>query len=147
MMGAFLLSRATGLLRTIVVGYQFGTLPQYDAYLAANRLSDLLFQVVAGGAVASAFIPVLAAYLARNDREGAWRMVSGLFTLALIVLGPICLLLGVFAPQVMGAITQLPPEQQRLAADLARIMLASPIVCTWGTFTPSVPNVPPRIPH
>src|SRR2546428_13556416 len=38
MMAAFLLSRATGLLRTIAVGYQFGTLREYDAYLAGNRL-------------------------------------------------------------------------------------------------------------
>ena len=144
LMGAFLLSRATGLLRTIAVSYRFGTGAELDAYLAANRLSDLLFQVVAGGAVASAFIPVLSAYLARGEREQAWRMVSALFTLAVAGLAPICLLLGIFAPQVMGLITQMEGEQLELAGRLARIMLASPVIFALGTFATSVLNVQER---
>ncbi|RME56803.1 MAG: murein biosynthesis integral membrane protein MurJ, partial [Caldilineae bacterium] len=46
----FVASRAAGLLREVVIGAQFGTSAELDAYLAAFRIPDLLFQLVAGGA-------------------------------------------------------------------------------------------------
>jgi putative peptidoglycan lipid II flippase len=145
MMGAFVLSRATGLLRTVVVSAAFGTGPEMDAYVAAIFLPDLIFQIVAGGAVASAFIPVLSSYLAKEDAEGAWRLVSSLFSLALVLLLPICLLLGVFAPQVLGVLVSgYTPEQVRLAASLTRILLGSPIFFALGTLTTSVLNAHQR---
>ncbi len=57
-MAAYVSSRITGLLRDVAISYHFGTGPQLDAYNAAIAVPDLIFQVVAGAAVASAFIPV-----------------------------------------------------------------------------------------
>src|SRR5215510_14500232 len=70
----FVISRALGLLREVVIAHQFGTSAEMDAYLAAFRLPDLLFYVVAGGALGSAFIPTFAGYLTRGDMAGAWRL-------------------------------------------------------------------------
>ena len=56
----FVLSRVTGLLREVIIGNQFGTSAELDAYLAAFRVPDILFQLVAGGALGSAFIPTFA---------------------------------------------------------------------------------------
>ena len=70
----FIASRALGLLREIVIAGQFGTSAQMDAYLAAFRLPDFLFYLVAGGALGSAFIPVFSDYLTREDMSGAWRL-------------------------------------------------------------------------
>ena len=64
---AFALSRVLGLAREMVIGQQFGTSGELDAYLAAFRLPDILFQLVAGGALGSAFIPTFSGYLARGD--------------------------------------------------------------------------------
>ena len=50
-MGAFVLSRVLGLAREIIISSQFGTSGELDAYLAAFRLPDLLFQLIAGGAL------------------------------------------------------------------------------------------------
>src|SRR5262245_976169 len=58
----FVLSRVTGLLREVTIGNQFGTSAEYDAYLAAFRMPDILFQLVAGGALGSAFIPTFTQY-------------------------------------------------------------------------------------
>lgn len=139
MIAAFVLSRLTGLLRTIAVSYQFGTGPELNAYVAAMRIPDLIFQVVAGGAVASAFIPVLAAYLARDDADGAWRLVSGLMTLALAVMAPLCLLIAIFAEPAMRIVApQFPDAQRALAADLVRIVVISPPLFALGTLMTSV---------
>ena len=50
----FVLSRVTGLLREVIVAAQFGASAELDAYLAAFRVPDLLFQLVAGGALGCA---------------------------------------------------------------------------------------------
>jgi putative peptidoglycan lipid II flippase len=145
LMAAFLLSRLTGLLRTIAISYRFGTGPELDAYVAAMRLPDFLFQVVAGGAVASAFIPVLAGYLARDDAAGTWRLVSGLMTLAVAVMVPASATIWLLAPQVMALVApEFPPAQQQLAASLARIVLVSPTLFALGTLTTSVLNAHQR---
>lgn len=141
LMVAFVASRMTGLLRDMVISYQFGTSRAYEAYLAGNRVPDFVFQVVAGGAVASAFIPVFTSYLARNQEDEGWRLVSSLFNLAVLVLVPIVAGLMLFAPQVIGLIAPgFDPETAALAADLARIMLLSPIFFTLGCFATSVLN-------
>ena len=71
-MVAYVASRLTGLLRDIAISYRFGTSPEYGAYVAAMQVPDLVFQVVAGAAVASAFIPVYSRYLADEDPEEGW---------------------------------------------------------------------------
>lgn len=141
LMGAFIASRATGLLRNIVIGYQFGTTAEYAAYLAGNRIPDFIFQIMAGGAVASAFIPVFTSYVALEQHEDGWRMVSSLFNIALVALTPVCAILIVFAPQVIGVIAPgFGPELRDLSANLARIMLFSPIFFTLGCLSTSVLN-------
>jgi len=68
-MTGFLLSRLLGAVRNMVIAAHFGTGTEYGAYVAAIALPDLVFQVLVGGAVGSAFIPVFKRYLAldRND--------------------------------------------------------------------------------
>ena len=39
----FVLSRVTGLLREVTIADQFGASAEYDAYLAAFRMPDILF--------------------------------------------------------------------------------------------------------
>lgn len=141
LMSAFVASRLTGLARDIVIGYRFGTTRDYDAYLAAIRVPDLVFQIVAGGAVASAFIPVLASYVAKDQEDEAWRMVSTLFNLGLLVLTPIVVLLAVFAHPVMGLLAPgFEAESQALAADLARVLLVMPLFFALGALATSVLN-------
>ncbi|HLZ07054.1 MAG TPA: murein biosynthesis integral membrane protein MurJ, partial [Chloroflexota bacterium] len=140
-MGAYVSSRLSGLLRDIVVSYRFGTGREYDAYLAANRVPDLVFQIAAGAAVASAFIPVYTSYLARGDRDGAQRLVNALFTISVVGLLPIVIGVMIFAPWIMRLLVPgYPPEYQDLAANLSRIILLAPIFFTVGCFSTSVLN-------
>src|SRR5437867_9052724 len=144
MMAAYLLSRLTGLLRTVAISSRFGTGPELDAYFAANRLSDTLFQVVAGGAVSAAFIPVLAGYLTRGERAEAWRMVSALFSIAVALMVPLSLLLALLAPLVVRLWGGFDPEQHDLAVGMLRILLISPTAFALGTLITSVLNAEGR---
>lgn len=68
-----------------------------DAYATANVLPNVLYEVVAGGALAGAVIPLLAGPLARKMGAEINRISSALLTWALIVLVPVALALSLLA--------------------------------------------------
>jgi putative peptidoglycan lipid II flippase len=145
MMAAVVASRLTGLLRDIAITYQFGTGREMDAYLAAIRVPDLVFQVFAGGAVASAFIPVFTGYLAARDSTGAWRMVSTLLNVSVVVLLPVILVLIALADPLMSALgAGFDIATRALAAELARLLMISPLFFTIGCFVTSILNANQR---
>jgi putative peptidoglycan lipid II flippase len=126
----FVLSRLSGLAREIVIGAQFGTSAQYDAYLAAFRIPDLLFQLAAGGALGSAFIPIFSAYWLKEDKREAWLLFSrvlNLMTLVLVGLGAVAALFA--APIVRNILAPgFSAEQQALTAALMRVMLLGTVI-------------------
>jgi len=126
----FILSRGTGLLREMIIGARFGTAADLDAYLAAFRIPDLLFQLVAGGALGSAFIPTFAAAWTEGSQQQAWLLFSRILNLLTLFLVTLCGLAMLFAePLVAGLIAPgFSVEQQRLTASLMRWMLASTVV-------------------
>src|SRR5215813_9807559 len=66
---------------------RFGITLAWDTFTAANQIPDQMFNLLAGGALSFAFIPIFGEFLARNDREGAWKLVSNtLNTIFLVVL-------------------------------------------------------------
>ena len=129
-MALFVVSRALGLLREMVVSYQFGTGGDLDAYLAAFRLPDILFQIVAGGALASAFIPTFATLLARQDDRGAWKLASAIINLVLILTSTFAILAALLAPWLVRAIIApgFDAQRQVLTAELMRLMLITPVI-------------------
>lgn len=126
----FLASRVAGLAREIIIGARFGTSAELDAYLAAFRVPDILFQLVAGGALGSAFIPVFTGCLARRDLPQAWRLFSAVTNLVLIILTALALVAALAAPTLVHYL--LAPgftlEQQLLTVSLMRWMLISTVI-------------------
>lgn len=129
-MALFVLSRALGLAREMVIGATFGTSAEYDAYLAAVRIPDLLFSLLAGGALASAFIPTFAGYFARDDSEGGWRLASAVINLVLVALTAAAALAWGIAPALVATVLApgFPPAQQALTVSLMRTMLVAPVL-------------------
>ncbi len=132
----FLFSRILGLVRESVVGGIFGAGSTFEAYAVAARPPDTVFYVVAGGALASAFIPTFTDYLARGDRDDAWHMAStviNLLTILMIILAALGAILAlpivrVLTPCAPGAAVCFDAESRLLAANLMRIMMLSPIL-------------------
>src|SRR5262245_33765587 len=108
-------------------------------------MPDLIFQLVAAGALASALIPVLAGILATGDRNRAWRVastVTNLMLIALAVLGGIVFLA---APWLMPIITPgFDQAQLDKTVELTRIMLLSPLFLALGSVATSVLNAQDR---
>ncbi len=156
-----MISRILGLVRDMVLFHLFPVGGATDAFLAANKIPNLLRRFVAEGAFSLAFVPVLAEYKETKSKEALHDLLDHVATtLALIlfvisVIGVIAapLLMMVFAP---GFQTKAGAEPE-LAASLLRITfpyiffislsaLASSILNTWGkfaipAFTPVLLNV------
>lgn len=73
---AFGIAKAISLVQTVVIAQVFGLSQEWDAYVVANSIPELIFTLIAGGALAHAFIPIFSGFLARGDLEGAWRTAS-----------------------------------------------------------------------
>ncbi|MCC2314631.1 murein biosynthesis integral membrane protein MurJ [Cellulomonas xiejunii] len=91
------LSRLLGLVRVLVQGYNVGAGEIANAYNSANMLPNILFETAAGGALAGAVIPLLAAPVAAMDRERVGRIASAAMGWTLLVLLPLGLLLAAAA--------------------------------------------------
>ncbi len=127
---AFALAAVAGLLRNMVIARQFGIGAQLDAYYAAFKLPDFLFTVVAGGALATAFIPVFAEFLARGDREGAWRLTSAITNLVVLVVSGLAVVMLVLAPWLVRRLIApgFDAAQQAETVAVMRIVLVSTLV-------------------
>lgn len=138
---AFLASRVLGYVRVVVITNEFGAGAQLDAYFAAFRVPDAIFQLVAAGALSSAMIPVLAGLFSRGEEARAWRVVSTVLNVMLLVLFSLSLVVAVFAPQIVPIITPgFDSIGTELTIRLTRIMLLSPILLALSAVATSVLN-------
>ncbi len=134
-------SRVLGWLRTVVMTSTFGAGPDLSAYYAAFRLPDLVFQLVAAGALASAVVPVLSGLLAHGEEARAWHVVSVVANVMLLVLVPLIIVVEVLAPVLVPLITPtFTPAQLALTVDLTRLMLLSPLFLALGAVASSALN-------
>src|SRR5215213_3915419 len=92
----YMLSRILGLTRDSVFAHQFGTTDAADIYRAAYKLPDLLYLIIIGGALGSAFIPIFLEMKACEGEERAWRLLSEVMNLALVVLVAVSVLAALF---------------------------------------------------
>ncbi|MEZ4769154.1 MAG: murein biosynthesis integral membrane protein MurJ [Caldilineales bacterium] len=129
----FAVSRLLGLLREVVIGAQFGTGATLDAYLAAFRLPDMIFYLVAGGALASAFIPTFTAALARSQdprHRIAWKLASNVANLVLVVTVALAIAAAILAKPLVERLIApgFSPSTVDLTVSLMRIMLIGPVI-------------------
>jgi putative peptidoglycan lipid II flippase len=138
--GAFLASRVLGYLRIVVIADSFRT-SDLDAFFAAFRIPDLVFQLVAAGALSSALIPIVSGLFTTDERARAWRVVSTVINLMLIALAILAACLFVLAPVVVPFITPgFEGAKLEKTIELTRIMLLSPIFLALGAVATSVLN-------
>ena len=132
-MMAYIFSTLIGILRGMVVSGAFGTSASLDSFNAANRVTELLFNLTAGGALGSAFIPMFTGMLTRKENEKAWRLASGVLNTLVIALIIVAGLMWIFAPAIVEkglfvlspgtAVTQID-----LTVRLLRIMLPTVVI-------------------
>lgn len=125
--GAYLASRLLGLLRDRLLASHFGISAVTDAYAAAFRLPELLFTLLVSGAFAVAFIPVITAHWAREERDQAWEVSSVILNLLMAATLALGVVMFVFADPLTTLIAPgFDAFRHNLTVDLTRIMLITP---------------------
>lgn len=138
---AFFLSRVLGWVRLVVITNLLGATVELDAYFAAFRLPDTIYQLVAAGAISSALIPVLAGLYAGGEYQRAWRVVSTVLNGMLLVLAALAIVVAVWAPEIVPLVTPgFDMVGTELTVRLTRLMLISPIMLALGAVALSVLN-------
>lgn len=129
---AYVFSSVINLAKGVVILRAFGTGMENEAFWAANRVSEVLFNLVAGGALASAFIPTFSTFLVHKQKENAWKLASSIINLVLLIISALAILAAIFAPQVVRYILAPgfvdDPEKFQLTVQLLRIILPSTVI-------------------
>jgi putative peptidoglycan lipid II flippase len=142
---AFFVSRLLGWIRVVVIGTTFGASGELDSFFAAFRIPDLIFQLVAAGALASALIPVLGGLLATDQEQRAWRVASTVTNLMMLALFVLAVVVAIAAPVLIPLITPgFDVVQTARTIELTRIMLLSPILLALGSVATSILNAQDR---
>ncbi|MEU4395681.1 lipid II flippase MurJ [Kribbella sp. NPDC023855] len=121
--GVTVLARVVGFGRWLVFSKTVGAGCLADAYATANQLPNVVFEIVVGGALAGAVIPVLAGPVARGDRAAQGRIIGALLTWSLVLLTPFALLAWLFASQYTSAMLDAGPECGGSGGTATRMLL------------------------
>ncbi len=138
--GSFIVGRVLGLIRSSLFAFIFGTSLLSDAYVQAFLVPDLIFNVVAGGALSSAFIPIFTQYmLDKKDEKGAWHIASSALNLALAIMCFVALIAMIFAPWLVPLYNpNTDAYKLSLIVTLTRLMLLQSIIMGGGVILSSV---------
>lgn len=124
MMASLLLSRVLGILRDMIMAWTFGQGPQTDAYVLAFQIPDLLFFLIAGGALSSAFIPVFSDYLHTGREEDAWKVFGTVTTVMSLLITAFIVVAFAFAEPLTGIVAPYKSgELTPLIVHISRILL------------------------
>ena len=117
-------SRVLGLVRESLYSRIVGAGALADAYSVAFRIPNLLRDLLAEGALSSAFVPTFTASLVQEDRDRAYQLANLALAALLLLTGGLTLLGVIFAEEVVGLMTSgWSAEKIATSAALTRIMM------------------------
>jgi putative peptidoglycan lipid II flippase len=124
--GLTIVSRILGLVRTLVFSQTVGAGCLGTAYVTANQVPDLLYQLILGGALTSAMIPVLARSAERAARDPAEKaqvsqITSALLTWTFVIVVPLCLVIVAAAGPIASLLNPSNPNAHCNHADVIAV--------------------------
>lgn len=146
MMTSIFLSRFMGLFREMTIAAVGGADVTVDAYRVAFVLPEILNHILASGFLSVTFIPILAGYLTKEDKTGAWRI----FSIILTVFGALLVLLIIaamfFTPELVAVLApgRTDPAFQALAVRMTRIILPAQFFFFAGSLLMAVQYIMER---
>ncbi len=123
---AVMASRILGLVRDQVFAIFFGAGYAYDAFLTAFRIPNLLRDLLAEGALSSAFVATFSQVLETKGRKEAVQLSNRVATLLILVISAISLLAWFYAPAIVAGLAPgffEVPGKSELTVQLTRIMI------------------------
>jgi putative peptidoglycan lipid II flippase len=136
-------SRALGFVRVLVVTAVLGTTSLGDAFQSANAVSNVLFELLAAGALSAVLVPTFVELLDRDDQPGAERVAGGVLGVALAGLGIVTVAGVVGAPLLARALTlgvdaDVAANQRDLVTYLLRFFVPQVLLYAAGTVVTAV---------
>ncbi|MDO9509798.1 MAG: murein biosynthesis integral membrane protein MurJ [Candidatus Magasanikbacteria bacterium] len=128
---ATLLSRIVGLLRDRVLAHYFGAGPIIDAYFAAFKIPDLIYNLLVVGALSAGFIPVFSKLFHQdeNDKKAAWDLTNNVINIMSVLMLVLGILGIIFTPWLSPIIAPgFDTSGQAMVTSLMRIMFVSPFL-------------------
>ena len=102
-------SRLLGLVREQVIAHDWGGSLEASAFTAAARVPTLIYDLLVGGMLSAALVPVLSAY-AVKDRATFWRVASTLVSAVAVLCGLAAVVVVASAPWLSGLLAGSRPE-------------------------------------
>jgi len=136
-------SRAVGLVRVLVIAAVLGTTYLGNAFQAANSVSNVLFELLAAGALSAVLVPTFVELFDADDDEGAEAVAGGVLGVALALLGGLSLLGVIGAPLIsrlltLGVPASVAVEQRELTTFLLRFFVPQVMLYAAGTVATAV---------
>src|SRR6516162_7106807 len=121
-----IVSRILGLVRTLVFSQTVGASCLGTAYVTANQVPDLLYQLILGGALTSAMVPVLSRSAERAAHDPAEKarvgaITSALLTWTVVISVPLVLLIVAAAGPIASLLNPSNPNAQCVHADVVAV--------------------------
>ncbi|SHH07100.1 murein biosynthesis integral membrane protein MurJ [Tepidibacter thalassicus] len=118
-----IVSRLLGFVREVIMTNTFGRGMETDAFFAAFTIPDVMYYLLVGGALSSAFIPVFTSYLSKGDEEEGWKVASTFINISIILLLLLSVLGMIFADYLVPFVAyNFKGEQLNLTVELTRFM-------------------------
>ena len=130
---AIAVSRVLGFVRDVLLARIFGTTIQAQAFVVAFRLPNVLRDLVAEGAVTSAFVPVLTWYRMKRDEAEFWRLSHALLSRLVVILCGLGALGVLAAPLIVRLVAPgFAGDPAKLALTVALTRILFPFITLVG---------------
>ena len=146
-------SRAFGGVRMVVIAAVLGTTYLGNAFQASNSVSNVLFELLAAGALSAVLVPTFVERFARGEQRRAEEVAGGLLSLAWIGLGVVTLIGIAAAPWLAALLTtgiddpSIAADQQELTTYLLRFFIPQVLLYALGAVTTAVLHARGRCPR
>jgi putative peptidoglycan lipid II flippase len=127
-------SRILGLAREIILSHLFGGGAAVDAFKIAIIVPRSLYDLLIGGHVNSALVPVMSDYASRPNRRELWELFSALLSIVMAVLIVLVLLLEVFASRIIYLIASDEGVPETLEKAVGLLRITAPALLFLGLF-------------
>jgi len=125
---SYFISAILGLITDRLLAGRFGASRELDVFFAAFRIPDFVYNILIVGGITIVFLPLLAEYFSRSEKE-TWEMVNHVLNAFFLFLVAGTLILFIFTPWLVK--TLFPGfnlSQINLAIPLVRLFFLSPII-------------------
>jgi putative peptidoglycan lipid II flippase len=137
-------SRAIGFVRILVIAAVLGTTYLGNTYQSSNAVSNVVFELLAAGALSAVLVPTFVDYLDRGDKDGAERLAGRILGIALVALGVIVVIAVVAAPLIADLLTSgvdnaaIAEQQRTLSTFLLRFCVPQILLYAVGAIAVAV---------